>query len=64
MGDYCAAVLTQIWSERSNGGWKVVHAFVKQLHRKLGDDAGSPALIFNVRGVDCRIPRPGEPPEA
>ena len=54
------ALLDQIWSERREGGWKVVRAFVKQLRAKLGDDAADPAWIFNVRGVGYRMPRPGE----
>ncbi|MXX91279.1 MAG: response regulator [Boseongicola sp. SB0677_bin_26] len=57
------ALLDQVWSDRSNGSWKVVRAFVKQLRAKLGDAAASPAWIFNVRGVGYRMPRPGEPSE-
>ena len=33
-----------------------MRAFVKQLRQKLGDDAASPAWIFNVRGVGYRMP--------
>ena len=58
------ALLDQVWSGRNNSSWKVVRAFVKQLRAKLGDDATSPAWIFNVRGVGYRVPRPGEPPDA
>ena len=56
------ALLTQVWSKRANGSWKVVRAFVKQLRAKLGDDAADPTWIFNVRGVGYRMPRPGETP--
>ena len=42
---------------------KIVRAFVKQLRRKLGDDAASPVWIFNVRGVGYRMPRSGAPGE-
>ena len=58
------ALLNQVWSERNNGGWKVVRAFVKQLRQKLGDNAADPTWVFNVRGVGYRMPRPGETPEA
>ena len=57
-------LLAQVWSARSNGSWKVVRAFVKQLRAKLGDDAADPTWLFNVRGVGYRMPRPGETPES
>ena len=56
-------LLDRIWAGRSNGDTKVVRAFVKQLHQKLGDDAANPAWIFNVRGVGYRMPRPVAPGE-
>ena len=51
-------LLDRVWGGRNNGDTKVVRAFVKQLRRKLGDDAGNPAWIFNVRGVGYRMRRP------
>ena len=56
-------LLNRVWPGRSNGDTKIVRAFVKQLRRKLGDDAASPAWIFNERGVGYRMPRPGAPDE-
>ena len=56
-------LLNRVWPGRSNGDTKVVRAFVKQLRRKLGDDAASPAWIFNERGVGYRMPRPDAPDE-
>ena len=56
-------LLNRVWAGRGNGDTKVVRAFVKQLHQKLGDDAANPAWIFNVRGVGYRMPRPGAPGE-
>ena len=38
-----------------------MRAYVKRLRGKLGDDAESPAWIFNERGVGYRMPRPGDP---
>ena len=54
-------LLNRVWAGRGNRDTKVVRAFVKQLRQKLGDDAASPAWIFNVRGVGYRMPRPGDP---
>ena len=56
-------LLDRVWEGRNNSDTKVVRAFVKQLRQKLGDDAASPAWIFNERGVGYRMPRPGAPDE-
>ena len=55
-----AALLRQVWRDRDGTDARVVRAFVKQLRRKLGDDAGSPTWIFNVRGVGYRMASPEE----
>ena len=54
------ALLRQVWRDRYGADVKTVRAFVKQLRRKLGDDATNPAWIFNVRGVGYRMPSPLE----
>ena len=54
------SLLCLVWGERRDGDAKVLRAFIKQLRRKLGDDAADPTWIFNVRGVGYRMPRPGE----
>ena len=54
-------LLRRVWTEREDGGTKVVRAFVKQLRQKLGDDAANPTWIFNERGVGYRFARPGKP---
>ena len=41
------------------GDRRVVHAFVKRLRGKLGDDAASPSYIFTERHVGYRMPRSG-----
>ena len=52
------------WGARYRGTHdpKLVHALVKSLRRKLGDDAASPAYVRNQRGVGYRMPAPGEQP--
>ena len=54
------SLLRQVWDRRESGDHRVVHAFVKRLRRKLGDDAASPAYIFTERQVGYRMPRPGD----
>ena len=39
---------------------KLVHAVVKRLRRKLGEDAATAAYILNERHVGYRMPAPGE----
>ena len=58
-----ASLLHRAWRRRPAGssGPRLVHAFVKGLRRKLGDDAANPAYILNERGVGYRMPRPGDP---
>ena len=53
-------VLRQVWAGRDSGDAGAVRAFVKNLRRKLGDDAADPAWVFTERGVGYRMPRPDE----
>ena len=53
------ALLRRVWARRKAGDRKLVRVFVKQLRRKLGDDADDPAYIHTERGVGYRMPRPG-----
>ena len=55
------SLLRQVWSDRGSRDARVVRAFVKNLRRKLGDDATKPAYILTARGVGYRMPRPGDP---
>ena len=52
-------LLRRVWRSRNKGDARVVHAFVKRLRRKLGDDAGSPKYIFTELRVGYRMPKPG-----
>ena len=53
-------LLRQVWGGRERGGPNLVRIFVRNLRRKLGEDAERPAWIFNQRGVGYRMPHPSE----
>ncbi|MDE2874296.1 MAG: response regulator [Gemmatimonadota bacterium] len=55
------ALLRQAWS-RYDGhvNPKLVHAVVKRLRHKLGEDGGEAAYILNERGIGYRMPAPEE----
>ena len=53
-------LLRRVWRERNKGDTRVVHAFVKRLRRKLGDDAASPRYIFSEPRVGYRMPKPDD----
>ena len=56
------SLLRRAWGRRYRGSHdpRLVHALVKSLRRKLGDDAAEPAYVRNERGVGYRMPRPGD----
>ena len=54
-----AALQRRVWPGRVSADAKRVHAFVKALRRKLGDDAKRPAYILTERGVGYRMAGPG-----
>ena len=51
-------LLRWVWSGREGAKPDVVRVFINSLRRKLGDDAASPAYIFNEHGVGYRMPGP------
>ncbi|MDE0629846.1 MAG: response regulator [Bryobacterales bacterium] len=55
------SLLRQAW-KRYDGSVKpkLVHALVKRLRGKLGEDAAGAAYILNERGLGYRMPAPGE----
>ena len=53
-------LLRQIWGGRDGVDAKLIRIFVRNLRRKLGDNANDPTWIFNQRGVGYRMPKPGE----
>ena len=50
-------LLRRVWAKRENADANLVRIFIRTLRRKLGDSAGSPAYIFNRRGVGYRMAR-------
>ena len=50
----------RVWANRENADANLVRIVVKDLRRKLGGSAASPAYIFNHRGVGYRMGRPPE----
>ena len=53
-----STLLRWVWSGREDAKPEVVRVFINSLRRKLGDDAASPAYIFNEHGVGYRMPGP------
>ena len=54
------SLIRQLWNGPDSGDPDRIRTFIKQLRRKLGDDAARPAYILNERGVGYRMPKPGE----
>ena len=48
-------LLQRIWRKTSGGDTRPLRSAVKNLRRKLGDDAGNPTYIINEPGVGYRI---------
>ena len=53
-------LLRRVWSGRDGADANLVRIFVRNLRRKLGDDAANPEYIFNERGVGYRMAEPGK----
>ena len=51
-------LLRRVWSGRHGADAKLVAVFVRNLRRKLGEDAADPTWIFNERGVGYRLAAP------
>ena len=52
------SLLRRVWGNHDSNDAKPVRTFVKQLRRKLGDDASRPAYILTERGVGYRMATP------
>ena len=53
-------LLKRVWARREGASASRVRIFVRNLRRKLGDDAASPGYVLNERGVGYRMPDPDE----
>ena len=49
-------LLERVWEGRDGANANRVRIFVRNLRRKLGDDAASPDYVLNERGVGYRMP--------
>jgi len=51
-------ILQRVWGPEYSGESQLVRAFIRNLRRKLGDDANNPRYIFTEPQVGYRMPRP------
>jgi len=51
-------ILHQVWGPEYSGEIELVRSFVRNLRRKLGDDARDPRFILTERQVGYRMPKP------
>ena len=51
-------LLRRVWGPKDASDVRLVRAVVKNLRRKLGDDASRPTYILNEHGVGYRMPKP------
>ncbi len=54
-------ILQRVWGPDYSGESQLVRAIVRNLRRKLGDDARNPRYIFTVPQVGYRMARPSTP---
>ena len=55
-----ASLFRQVWGRRDSGDTRPIRSVVKNLRRKLGDDAAKPVYIFNDRQVGYHMARPSD----
>ena len=51
-------LLDRVWGSEYSGDTRIVRVFVKEIRRKLGDDARNPTYIFTLSRVGYRMARP------
>ena len=54
------SLMRQVWDRWESVDLRLVRSFVKNLRRKLGDDAARPAYIFNERQIGYRMGEPSD----
>ena len=55
------SLIRKVWTGREYANARLVRTFVKNLRRKLGDDASVPTYIRNVHGVGYRMATEDDP---
>ena len=53
-------LLRRVWAKHQNADANLVRIFIRNLRRKLGDSATSPAYLFNRRGVGYHMAKPAD----
>ena len=56
----CDTLVGRLWGKGDARDVRLVHAFMKKLRHKLGDDAASPGYIFTVHRVGYRMAKPAQ----
>ena len=51
-------ILQRVWGPEYTGETELIRSFVRNLRRKLGDDARNPRYIYTEPQVGYRVPRP------
>jgi two-component system KDP operon response regulator KdpE len=51
-------ILQRVWGPDYSGETELVRSFIRNLRRKLNDDARSPRFIFTEPQVGYRMPKP------
>ncbi len=51
-------ILQRVWGPDYGGETELVRSFIRNLRRKLGDDARNPTYIFTEPQVGYRMPKP------
>ena len=51
-------LLDRVWGSEYSGDTRIVRVFVKDIRKKLGDDARNPTYIFTLSRVGYRMARP------
>ncbi|MBM3939335.1 MAG: winged helix-turn-helix transcriptional regulator [SAR202 cluster bacterium] len=52
-------ILQNVWGAEYAGEHELVRSFIRNLRRKLGDDARNPRFVLTEPQVGYRMPRPG-----
>jgi len=50
-------ILQRVWGEEYSGATELLRSVVRNLRRKLGDDARNPRFIFTEAQVGYRMPK-------